>query len=106
LTASEALPVTALPEDMSRTPPHQAWVDADTVGSPLYVRARRPGDRFAPLGMDGHTMKLSDFMINVKIPRRARDRWPPPGPSLPGAASDPAGAAVGAASAYFFTRVT
>lgn len=76
LTASEALPVTALPEDLSRTPPHQAWVDADAVGTPLYVRARRPGDRFAPLGMDGHTMKLSDFMINVKIPRRARDRWP------------------------------
>ncbi len=76
LVASEALSVSVLPEDLSHTPPHQAWVDADTVGSPLYVRARRPGDRFAPLGMEGHTMKLSDFMINVKIPRRARDRWP------------------------------
>lgn len=76
LWASEALPASVLPEDLSHTPPHRAWVDADTVDSPLYVRARRPGDRFAPLGMEGHTMKLSDFMINVKIPRRARDRWP------------------------------
>lgn len=76
LIATEALPASALPEDLSRTPPHQAWVDADTVSSPLYVRARRSGDRFAPLGMDGRSMKLSDFMINVKIPRRARDRWP------------------------------
>ncbi len=56
--------------------PNEAWIDADTVGNPLYVRGRRPGDRFAPLGMDGHTMKLSDFFINVKLPRRARDRWP------------------------------
>lgn len=56
--------------------PQVAWLDADTVANPLRVRARRPGDRFAPLGMAGHTMKLSDFFINVKLPRRARERWP------------------------------
>ena len=31
---------------------------------------------FEPFGMDGHEMKLSDFFINVKLPQRARDRWP------------------------------
>ncbi len=62
--------------DLRQCPPYEAWIDADAVGNPLYVRGRRPGDRFAPLGMNGHTMKLSDFMINVKMPRRARDRWP------------------------------
>jgi tRNA(Ile)-lysidine synthase len=26
--------------------------------------------------MDGHSMKLSDFMINAGMPRRARSGWP------------------------------
>jgi tRNA(Ile)-lysidine synthase len=42
----------------------------------LKIRTRRPGDRFQPLGMGGHTVKLSDFMINQKIPVSDRDRWP------------------------------
>ena len=29
-----------------------------------------------PLGMDGHSQKLSDFMINEGMPKRARNRWP------------------------------
>ena len=42
----------------------------------LKIRARRPGDRFQPLGLGGHTVKLSDFMINQKIPVTERARWP------------------------------
>ena len=42
----------------------------------LKIRARRPSDRFQPFGMNGHTVKLSDFMINQKIPVTERDRWP------------------------------
>jgi tRNA(Ile)-lysidine synthase len=56
--------------------PFQAWMDADQAGSPLWVRCRSPGERFQPLGMGGHSQKLADFMINVKMPRRARTRWP------------------------------
>jgi tRNA(Ile)-lysidine synthase len=26
--------------------------------------------------MNGHTQKLSDFFTNVKLPQRARERWP------------------------------
>jgi len=26
--------------------------------------------------MDGHSMKLSDFFINEKLPHRLRDGWP------------------------------
>jgi tRNA(Ile)-lysidine synthase len=26
--------------------------------------------------MDGHEVKISDFFINVKLPQRARERWP------------------------------
>lgn len=54
----------------------QAWIDADAIQSKLVLRGRRPGDRFCPLGMEGHSVKLSDFMINNKIPRRARRGWP------------------------------
>jgi tRNA(Ile)-lysidine synthase len=42
----------------------------------LVLRTRRPGDRFAPQGMGGHTQKLADFMINVKIPAPWRDYIP------------------------------
>ena len=47
-----------------------AYLDHDAVDLPLSVRCRQPGDRFQPLGM-GHT-RVSDFMINEKIPQRAR----------------------------------
>jgi tRNA(Ile)-lysidine synthase len=56
--------------------PFQAWLDLDRLRLPLQVRPRRPGDRFRPLGMGGHSLKLSDLMINLELPRRARDRWP------------------------------
>lgn len=56
--------------------PFQAWLDFDTLQLPLSVRVRRPGERFKPLGMAGKTMKLADFMVNVKLPQRARDSWP------------------------------
>ena len=42
----------------------------------LQVRARLPGDRFQPLGLSGHSLKVSDFMINAKIEKNLRDRWP------------------------------
>jgi tRNA(Ile)-lysidine synthase len=61
---------------LANTDPYVAWLDAARLQFPLVVRARRRGDRFHPLGLEGHSLKLSDFMINVKIPRRARDSWP------------------------------
>jgi tRNA(Ile)-lysidine synthase len=56
--------------------PNHAWLDGALAGEVLFVRTRRPGDRFAPLGMDGKTVKLSDLFVNLKAPRRARDGWP------------------------------
>ena len=56
--------------------PYQAWIDAKQILEPLIVRPRREGDRFQPFGMDGHSIKISDFMINEKMPRRARRGWP------------------------------
>ncbi len=56
--------------------PFQVWVDAQGIQDALELRVRQDGDRFEPLGMDGHEMKISDFFINVKLPHRARERWP------------------------------
>jgi tRNA(Ile)-lysidine synthase len=54
----------------------EAWLDLDSLQLPLQVRARRPGERFQPLGMQGKSIKLSDFFVNIKLPQRARDAWP------------------------------
>lgn len=60
----------------ANTDPYQAWLDLEKTAQPLIARSRRPGERFSPLGMGGHSMKLSDFMVNVGLPRRARAHWP------------------------------
>jgi len=56
--------------------PFQVWLDAKGISDALELRVRQEGDRFEPLGMHGHMLKISDFFINVKLPQRARDRWP------------------------------
>ncbi len=55
--------------------PFIAYLDAAVVRIPLVLRTRRPGDRFWPYGMEG-PMRLSDFLVNVRLPRWVRDRWP------------------------------
>jgi tRNA(Ile)-lysidine synthase len=66
----------ALVEAKENTDPFQAWLSLDEVAGSLSVRTRRAGDRFKPLGMEGHSVKLAEFMINQKIPLRARESWP------------------------------
>lgn len=70
--------IASLAMEQARTndDPFQVWLDAKSVSDALELRVRHDGDRFEPLGMDGHAMKISDFFINVKLPQRARDRWP------------------------------
>ena len=50
----------------------QVALDADRLGERVQVRSLRPGDRFQPLGMEGHK-KLSDFLIDAKWPKISRD---------------------------------
>ncbi len=66
----------ALEQAVSNDDPFQVWLDANGISDALELRVRQDGDRFEPLGMDGHAMKISDFFINEKLPQRARDRWP------------------------------
>jgi tRNA(Ile)-lysidine synthase len=56
--------------------PGKVWLDLDSLSLPLVVRTRRPGDRFQPLGLNGHRMKLSNFFVNEHLNQRARDGWP------------------------------
>ncbi|MCE5209335.1 MAG: tRNA lysidine(34) synthetase TilS [Chloroflexi bacterium] len=56
--------------------PHQALIDADKLKGPLVVRNVLPGERFQPYGMDGRSIKLSDYFINERLPSRARSAYP------------------------------
>jgi tRNA(Ile)-lysidine synthase len=66
----------AMEQARANKDPFQVWLDAKGISDALELRSRHDGDRFEPLGMDGHEMKISDFFINVKLPQRARDCWP------------------------------
>ena len=61
---------------LSNKDPFRVWLDAEKVAGTLLIRTRRKGDRFSPLGMEGHSMGVTDFMINEKIPRQTRSQWP------------------------------
>lgn len=49
--------------------------DYDKVKQPIFVRNRRDGDRFWPLGLSGKK-KLKDFLIDCKVDRDERDLIP------------------------------
>jgi len=50
-------------------------VNAARAGGMLYVRGRRPGDRFRLPGTGGRK-KLQDYLVDRKVPRAERDRLP------------------------------
>jgi tRNA(Ile)-lysidine synthase len=54
----------------------QAWIDGTQFPGPFTIRSRLPGERFRPLGLEGQSQKISDLMINVKLPVEARTSWP------------------------------
>jgi len=67
----EALWVSLSKGDIS--PDREAYVVAPAV--PLLWRGRTEGDRYQPLGSPG-TAKLSDLLINRKIPAEMREALP------------------------------
>ena len=76
LTAEEVEAGEAREQALGNADPFTAWLDVSSSAGELLVRPPRPGDRFQPLGMTDGSIKLSDFFINEKLPRRARGRWP------------------------------
>ncbi len=55
--------------------PWAAPLNLQGMTEPLSLRTRLPGDRFRPQGAGG-SQKLSDFMINARIPAHWRDSIP------------------------------
>lgn len=53
-----------------------AWLDAEKISGGLTIRRHRPGDRLRPYGFEGHSIKISDIWVNIKLPRQARKYWP------------------------------
>jgi tRNA(Ile)-lysidine synthase len=74
--AAELVEVESTPPQTIDRDVNQAYLDLERIEMPLVVRARRQGERIQLSGMQGRSQKLADFMINHKIPRRARERWP------------------------------
>jgi len=64
------------PELVMELNENEAWFDFDRLVMPLSVRGRKSGERWQPLGMDGHSQKFNEFLINRKIPAHLRDLWP------------------------------
>ena len=58
--------------EQARTCPETAVLDADRVSGCPELRGIRPGERFDPYGMGGRKQKLSDFLINRKVPEHIR----------------------------------
>ena len=73
----DVIPIEEVGQAWRRNPdPYTAYFDADTVAWPLRFRLRQEGDRIEPLGMAGKHPLVSEVMINRKVPRWARERWP------------------------------
>jgi tRNA(Ile)-lysidine synthase len=74
---AELLDRAALPAGwQTNADPWRVYLDAQAAAGGLWLRTRLPGDRFQPLGMEGRSVKLADFLTNQKVPQPARDRLP------------------------------
>lgn len=67
----ERLPGTPHPKEVAAAAPHTAFVDAERLTAPLTARRWADGDRFQPLGMDGHKL-VSDFLTDERVPPHRR----------------------------------
>jgi tRNA(Ile)-lysidine synthase len=56
--------------------PFNAWMDAAVLADAPCLRTRQAGDRFCPQGLGGAEVRLSDFLINLKVPHPWRDHLP------------------------------
>ena len=62
-------------QEMKKSNDFTAYMDYEKMGNNLMVRTYRTGDRLQPLGMN-ELKKLSDFMIDARIPHAWRNRIP------------------------------
>lgn len=73
----EELPAEAVSPEMVRgASGWRCYLDADAVGGRPRLRPRAPGDRFQPLGLNGRSQRVNEFMINARVPAPDRARIP------------------------------
>ncbi|MBW8050054.1 MAG: tRNA lysidine(34) synthetase TilS [Cytophagales bacterium] len=73
-----------------REPKHIASLDYDKLKFPLVLRKWKEGDWFCPLGMNKKKKKLSDFLIDEKIPLNLKNKvWVLTSPTEPGSTDGP-----------------
>ena len=68
-------PAQELRQNLRDLGPCRACFDRAALTGELTVRSRRPGDRIRPFGMPG-SRKVSDLLIDGKIPKPLRDEVP------------------------------
>lgn len=61
--------------DLSRLGRNEAGLDLEKLSWPLWVRARKDGDRMQPLGAEG-SRKVKKILADRKIPLRQREQIP------------------------------
>ncbi|MEN6463170.1 MAG: tRNA lysidine(34) synthetase TilS, partial [Syntrophomonas sp.] len=54
---------------------NEVYLDYDKISAPVVLRSRQDGDRFHPLGFNGHK-KLKNLFIDKKVPFFERDKVP------------------------------
>lgn len=67
--------VDALSLDWEKVASNEAYLDPERFQPPFYLRSRKPGDRFSPLGLMG-SKKIKDYFGDCKVPRDLRDEVP------------------------------
>jgi tRNA(Ile)-lysidine synthase len=60
--------------DMMESNQATAYFDADELRFPLRLRRWQPGDWFCPLGMKGKRKKISDFLVDAKVPSTLKNQ--------------------------------
>lgn len=53
--------------DFQKTPNDTVFIRSDVIQWPLTIRSIEAGDRFQPFGLEGHTRKLQDYLIDLKL---------------------------------------
>lgn len=61
------------PENVKKSK-ETALFDAEKIQFPLTLRVWQNGDVFCPLGMKGKKKKISDFLINAKVPLHQKEK--------------------------------
>lgn len=62
-------------EIISDSGSNEAYMDLDKLKLPVFIRSRKNGDRFFPLGT-GNVKKLQDFFTDLKVPFHLRNLIP------------------------------